>query len=38
MFLSLLDIVNKVDPSTGYMIWQEVVDNNVKVSKFRIKL
>lgn len=28
---NLLDIVKEVSPSTGYMIWQEVVDNNVKV-------
>ena len=29
----LLDIINKVSPATGYMIWQEVVDNNVKVKQ-----
>lgn len=28
---NLLDIVSKVSPSSGYMIWQEVVDNHVKV-------
>ncbi len=29
----LLDIINEVSPATGYMIWQEVVDNNVKVKQ-----
>ncbi|RNA19155.1 beta-hexosaminidase subunit alpha-like [Brachionus plicatilis] len=27
----LLDLINKVSPKSGYIIWQEVVDNNVVV-------
>lgn len=32
IFQSLLNIVQETSPKTNYIVWQEVIDNNVKVS------